>query len=111
MSAAWLTAAAHVLSSHAQGPVDVSKAKRLMGWESTPWREVVREAVPFYEAAMRDPRFERERDQALSMVYEEVERHGKQRELPDALFRVYGVRSGRIEELRAAGREEARAEL
>ena len=41
-----------------QGPIDISKAQRLMvGWKPTPFKDVVAEAVPWYEAAMVDPKF------------------------------------------------------
>lgn len=41
-------------------------------WESTPWQQVVTEAVPWYEAAMRDARYAKERDAVLAMVYQQV---------------------------------------
>ena len=32
-----------------RGPIDISKATALLGWDPTPWEEVVRETVQFYE--------------------------------------------------------------
>jgi hypothetical protein len=75
-----------------QGPVDLSRAEELLGWESTPWAEVVKEGVPWYEEAMTDPRYESERKQVLRLVYEYAVQHGKEWHLPAALEKAYGLK-------------------
>ncbi|XP_041359401.1 uncharacterized protein LOC121375811 [Gigantopelta aegis] len=40
------------------GPVDISKARDLLGWTPTPWLQAVNETIDFYEKAITNPVFE-----------------------------------------------------
>ena len=40
------------------GPVDISKARDVLGWTPTPWLQAVNETIDFYETAITNPLFE-----------------------------------------------------
>ncbi|XP_046561287.1 uncharacterized protein LOC124270260 [Haliotis rubra] len=44
--------AMYLFPSVRQGPVDISKAVDVLGWDPTPWEEAVLETVDFYESAV-----------------------------------------------------------
>ena len=70
-----------------KGPIDVSKALDLLGWQPTPWEEVVKTTVDFYEAAITDRKYSRQTDEIISIVNSHVADDSVV--LQDALARVY----------------------
>lgn len=78
-------------------PSDASSA---FSWNcSTPWPQVFAETVPWFEGAMADPRFTRERDDVLTWVYRHVSKFGKQKALQRALGSVYGLKESVVDRL------------
>lgn len=64
----------------------------MLGWESTPWPEIVRETVRFNEGpTMSDPRFHREREGVLRFAYQQCAKYGQQEALLEAVREVYGL--------------------
>lgn len=51
-----------------KGPVSVEKATSLLRWSSTPWEEVIRTSVSFYEAAMTNNTFQQQRDDVIQVL-------------------------------------------
>lgn len=73
---------------------------RPLSWHcSTPWPQVFAETVPWFEGAMADPRFTRERDDVLTWVYRHVSKFGKQKALQRALGSVYGLKESVVDRL------------
>lgn len=66
---------------------------------STPWPQVFAETVPWFEGAMADPRFTRERDDVLTWVYRHVSKFGKQKALQRALGSVYRLKESVVDRL------------
>jgi hypothetical protein len=75
-----------------RGPVSVSRAQAALGWESTPWSEIVGETVRYFEGpAMSDPRFHREREGVLRLAYQQCAKYGREAALLEAVRDVYGL--------------------
>ncbi len=63
------TLARYMYPSVRRGPLDIKKAESLLSWEPTPWKQVVKETVAFYEAAMRDDsEFQVQRDEVIQIA-------------------------------------------
>lgn len=52
------------------GPLDTTKAKRLLGWKPTPWFDVLGITVEFYESAMKDKTFKKPRNDVIRTLQE-----------------------------------------
>lgn len=75
-----------------QGPVSISRAQAALGWESTPWSQIVAETVSYFEGpAMSDPRFHREREGVLRFAYQQCAKYGREQALLEAVQEVYGL--------------------
>lgn len=50
------------------GPIDISKAVKLLKWNPTPWNVVVKKNINFYERAMTLPKYEIARRDIIRMI-------------------------------------------
>ncbi|XP_005112150.1 chloroplast stem-loop binding protein of 41 kDa b, chloroplastic [Aplysia californica] len=48
-----------------QGPVDISKARKVLNWQPTEWKKAVKETVKFYESAIRTVHFDKARKEMI----------------------------------------------
>ena len=55
-----------------KGPLDISKAKLLLGWEPMTWERALYSLIFFFEGAMTDAKFLREREVLLADVFENI---------------------------------------
>ena len=55
-----------------KGPLDTSKAKLLLGWEPMTWERALYSLIFFFEGAMTDAKFLREREVLLADVFENI---------------------------------------
>jgi len=62
----------YVYPTYRRGPLDIERAVSLINWSPTPWKEAVREMVEFYEAAMSNETFERERNHVVNILGHQV---------------------------------------
>ena len=62
----------------------------LLNWEPTPWLEAIHSMVEFYESAMTDARYTRERKHVLHVLEEHVYSDNKQL-LYDTLQKIYDI--------------------
>lgn len=70
----------------------MSQAQAVLGWASTPWPEILRETVSYFEGpAMSDPRFHREREGMLRLAYQHCAKYGQQEALLAAVREVHGI--------------------
>lgn len=51
-----------------RGPVHVEKAVNLLNWTPTPWAEMIKATVAFYEDAISNPTFANQRDEIIQIV-------------------------------------------
>ena len=58
----------YVYPSVRRGPISTDKAKNVLGWKSSPWREVVAHTVTFYEMAMTRDEFQKQRDEIVQII-------------------------------------------
>ena len=49
------------------GPIDSSKAKNLLGWNPTPFKDAIHETVKFYEEAIASEKFQTQRDEIIQV--------------------------------------------
>ena len=52
------------------GPLDITKAKRFLGWKPTSWFDVLGTTVEFYENAMNDKNFKKPRNDVIRTLQE-----------------------------------------
>lgn len=57
------------------GPVDATKAKKLLNWNPTSWIDVLSSTVAFYEAAIHDKRFESARNDVIRTLQQYLTRN------------------------------------
>lgn len=62
------TDAVHMFPSVRRGPVDITKAQRLLDFSPTPLQQVITETVLFYEKAMTNPYFTQPRNDVIRSV-------------------------------------------
>ncbi|XP_052792287.1 uncharacterized protein LOC128226451 [Mya arenaria] len=62
----------HLYPSVRLGPVDTNKAKKLLNWQPTSWKDVVDLTVKFYEDAIKRPDFERARNDVVRIVQQHL---------------------------------------
>lgn len=55
----------HLLPSITSGPLDITKAKRLLRWKPSSWFDVLGTTVQFYEKAMIDKKFRKPRNDVI----------------------------------------------
>jgi len=75
------------------GPVSTLRARVLLGWEPTPWADVLRDTAEYFEseAVWRDARFVKEREAVLRMALQQVAKYGKEEDFLEAVRDVYGL--------------------
>lgn len=56
----------------AKGPLDINKAKILLGWEPMAWKEALTSLCAFFEGAMTDEKFYKEREMVLADFFENI---------------------------------------
>ncbi|XP_013410025.1 uncharacterized protein LOC106173431 [Lingula anatina] len=81
----------YVFPSVHRGPVDISKAKKLLAFRPTPWREALADIVTFYENAMRDDSFATRQDFIETML-REVAKNDKEA-FYRGLAEIYGFKA------------------
>jgi nucleoside-diphosphate-sugar epimerase len=52
-----------------RGPISTRKAEELLGWTPTPFETAVKDSVTFYEAAMKDKQFVKQRDEIIQIAF------------------------------------------
>ena len=72
------------------GPMDVTKAESLLNWKPTPWDDMIRDTVEFYETVMRDDNFTLQRDEIVQIVGTQL--YGKDVDpMYEALEKIYDI--------------------
>ena len=72
------------------GPMDVTKAESLFNWKPTPWDDMIRDTVEFYETVMRDDNFTLQRDEIVQIVGTQL--YGKDVDpMYEALEKIYDI--------------------
>jgi len=74
-----------------RGPISTLRARTLLGWEPTPWLEILHKTVEYFEseAVWQDARFVKEREGVLRMALQQVAKYDKQEEFLSAIRDVY----------------------
>jgi nucleoside-diphosphate-sugar epimerase len=74
-----------------KGPILTTRARALLGWEPTPWVEILHDTVEYFEseAVWHDARFVKEREGVLRMALQQVAKYEKQEEFFSAIREVY----------------------
>ena len=73
-----------------RGPVSVEKAMRLLNWQPTPMRQAIRESVAFYENAMKDELFRKQRNEIVQIVQTQLFNNDST-EFFQTLEKIYGI--------------------
>jgi len=55
-----------------KGPVDVTKAINLLDWKPTPWLTALANSVEFYEKAMREDKYQDQRDEIIQILKAQI---------------------------------------
>jgi nucleoside-diphosphate-sugar epimerase len=90
-----------------KGPISTSRARALLGWEPTPWAEVLHDTVEYFEseAVWYDASIcAKEREGVLRMALQQVAKYGKEEEFLRTVREVYGLDVSSVD-LRDAGFE------
>ena len=76
-----------------KGPIDVTKAESLLGWKTTPWEDVVKVTVEFYEQAMTGTDFLTQRDEIIQVLASTLFENDvdKRKELYTAIEKSYDI--------------------
>ncbi len=73
-----------------RGPLDTTKAASLLSWKPTPWKDMIKETVEFYEKAMVNEVFHQQRDEIIQVVGQQVYKDDLSK-LYDAIEKVYDI--------------------
>jgi nucleoside-diphosphate-sugar epimerase len=75
------------------GPIDSSKAAATFGWLPSDWKTAIKSTVDFYEAAMKDPKWQTQRDEIVQIVAGQLySGSGEDREgFISNLEKIYGI--------------------
>ncbi|TFJ88087.1 hypothetical protein NSK_000441 [Nannochloropsis salina CCMP1776] len=81
-----------------RGPISTTRARTLLGWEPTPWDEVVRETVEFFQSRIlwKDARYAKELQGVLQMVCQQVAKYIDERTFRDLLQKMYGLNASEM---------------
>lgn len=74
-----------------RGPIDVKKAMEMLRFNPTPWKQAIKATVSFFESAMHDARFERQRDEIVQMVENEIFKDVNKTEFYRTLEKIYNI--------------------
>ena len=55
-----------------RGPINVEKAQKVLNWKPTPFRQAIQESMRFYEDAMRNEKFKRNREEIIQIVQKQL---------------------------------------
>jgi nucleoside-diphosphate-sugar epimerase len=84
------TKSLYLYPSVRRGPINVSKAKEVLGWEPTPFDEAVEEIVTFYEDAMTGETFYIQKDEVIQSFVHRLYAENRN-EFYDAVEKVYNI--------------------
>ena len=74
----------------AKGPLDISKAKILLGWEPMTWKEALTSLCAFFEGAMTDEKFYKEKEMVLADFFENIVPENYYGTTMTRLIQIYG---------------------
>ena len=75
------------------GPIDVSKAEKLLKWTPTDWTKAIKSTVEFYETAMKDARWRTQRDEIIQILTSQLYPDNTE-EAFEALEKLYDIDLG-----------------
>ncbi|ELU14644.1 hypothetical protein CAPTEDRAFT_164581 [Capitella teleta] len=55
-----------------RGPISTEKAEQTLDWKPTPFETAIRESVAFYERAMKDEKFVKQRNEIIQIVHAQL---------------------------------------
>ena len=84
------TKSLYLYPSVRRGPIDVAKAKEILGWQTTPFERAVEEIVNFYEDAMTGETFYTQKDEVIQSLVLRLYYDNKM-EFYDAVEKVYNI--------------------
>jgi len=70
------------------GPIDVTKAENLIKWNPTPWNDMIKTSIAFYENAITSDRYTIQRDEIVQIITNQVFLN-KKVELFEQLEKIY----------------------
>jgi nucleoside-diphosphate-sugar epimerase len=75
-----------------RGPIDPTKAMRVLGWTPTPWDEAIRETVDFYEGVMKGEKYLIQRDEIVQVLSGQLYKNMEDKNsMYGVLEKAYGI--------------------
>ena len=87
----YTSAAPHIYPSVERGPIDTSKAVKMLHWTPTPWPIVCKRVTAFYENIARESIFTDEKEDCINSLLEDVDNSKERTQLKIMLNKVLSM--------------------